>query len=125
MKQAVSTSAAALAKGPYSQAIISGDLVFVSGQVALDTTGQLISGTIEEETHQVMANLQSALTAAGLKFDDVVKTTIYLVDTSLFTIVNDVYGSYLTNPFPARETIGVASLPLGARIEISMIASLK
>lgn len=123
MKQAVSSSSSAPAKGPYSQAIISGNLVFVSGQIALDTAGQLTSGTIEEETHQVMSNLQSILTTAGLKFDNVVKTTIYLTDTTLFANVNEVYGSYFTSPFPARETIGAASLPLGARIEISLVAS--
>lgn len=125
MYRSISTPTAPPAKGPYSQAVVVGNLVFVSGQIALNSKGELLSGTIEEETRQVMTNLRAILTAAGLTFDDVVKTTIYLTDTSLFTRVNGVYGSYFKDTFPARETTGAASLPLGARIEIGLVAAIK
>ena len=123
MHQAVSNRTAAPVKGPYSQAIIAGNLVFVSGQVALTCEGELIHGAIEEETRQVMANLRAILKAAGLTFDHVVKTTIYLTDTTYFAQVNKIYGSYFKGTYPARETVGVAALPLGARVEISLIAA--
>jgi 2-iminobutanoate/2-iminopropanoate deaminase len=110
--------------GPYSQAIKTGDLLFLSGQIALNPeTNQLINNNIIEETHQVMKNLQAILKEAGMNFNNTVKTTIYLNDMAWFTEVNEVYGTYFSGNFPARETIAVKALPKEARVEISMIAS--
>jgi len=112
--------------GPYSQAVQAGNLVFISGQIPMDTaTGNIITDSVEEATHLVMKNLQAILTAANLSFDQVVKTTIFLTDMSLFTQVNEVYGSYFTNHFPARETVAVKGLPKNVHVEISMIASIE
>ena len=122
MKRPVTAAGAPAPIGPYSQAIVAGSLVFISGQIALTSEGNLLSGSVEDETGQIMKNLQAILSSAGVGFDDVVKTTVYLTDMSLFPEVNSVYGSYLKEPYPARESIGIASLPLGARIEISLIA---
>jgi 2-iminobutanoate/2-iminopropanoate deaminase len=109
--------------GPYSQAIKFGNLTFLSGLIALDQTGKLDTTSIESETNQVMRNLQAVLKAAGLNFNHVLKTTIYLTDLRDFKQVNEVYGAYFKNGhFPARETVEVNALPKGARIEISMIA---
>ena len=108
--------------GPYSQAIVVGNFVFTSGQIYLTTEGKLLEGTIEEQTHQVMKNLKAVLEAAGATFNDVVKTTIYVTDMSVYAKVNEVYGNYFEEPFPARETVCVQSLPLKANIEISMVA---
>ena len=122
-KQGVSTEAAPAAIGPYSQAIRSGDLVFLSGQIPLDpATGELVSGGIEEQTRRVMNNLGAVLTAAGASFENVVKTTIYLADLSDFGAVNGVYASYFGQPAPARATVQVAALPKGARVEIDATA---
>lgn len=122
MKQKVETSKAPKAAGPYSQAIIEGNLVFTSGQIHLTPEGKLLEGTIEEQTHQVMKNLQAVLEAAGVSFKEVVKTTIYVTDMGVYGKINEVYGSYLSEPFPARETVQVAALPLGAKVEISLVA---
>lgn len=109
--------------GPYSQAVVAGDLVFCSGQIGLDpATGALVSGGTAAETEQVMRNLQAVLAAAGLDFAHVVRTTIYLVDLGDFAAVNDIYGRFLSEPYPARATVGVAALPRGARVEIDAIA---
>lgn len=122
MKTKIETPNAPKALGPYSQAIVNGNLVFTSGQIYLTSEGKLLEGTIEEQTHQVMKNLKAVLETAGVTFNDVVKTTIYVTDMSVYVKVNEVYGSYFVEPFPARETVCVKSLPLKANIEISMIA---
>jgi len=107
---------------PFSQAIVDGNLIFTSGQIYLTAEGKLLEGTIEEQIHQVMDNLQAILEAAGVSFNAVVKTTIYVTDMSIYGKVNEIYGSYFSDPFPARETVCVKELPLGARVEISMVA---
>ena len=122
MKVKVQTSNAPKATGPFSQAIISGNLVFTSGQVYLTKEGKLLEGSTEEQTHQVMENLKAILESAGTSFADVVKTTIYVADMSLYGKINEIYGSYFSDPFPARETVCVRELPLGAKLEISMVA---
>ena len=124
MKEAVSSPDAPRAIGPYSQAVRSRQLLFVSGQVPLDpATGQIVAGDIAAQTHQVFANLAAVLKAGGRSFADVVKTTVFLADMNDFTVVNDVYGTYFTQPYPARATVEVARLPKDARVEIELIAS--
>lgn len=121
----VATDKAPAAIGPYSQAIKAGGLLFCSGQIPLDPySGELVCGTIEEETTRVMENLQAVLSAVGAGFGQVVKTTIYLADMADFQVVNQVYGSYFTASKPARSTVAVAALPKGARIEIEAVAAL-
>jgi len=122
MKEAVSTNKSPLATGPFSQAIKTDNYIFTSGQIYLTTEGKLLEGTIEEKTHQVLHNLKNILEEAGSSFDNVVKTTIYVTDMSVYGKINEVYGGYFKEPFPAREVIGVQNLPLGAEVEISMIA---
>ncbi len=122
MKTVVNTLKAPQAIGPYSQAVIVDGLIFVSGQIHLLPNGELVEGTIEEQTHQVMRNLKAILESAGVSFKNVIKTTLYVTDMSVFKKVNEVYKSYLSEPYPARETVGVRQLPLGAKLEISMIA---
>jgi 2-iminobutanoate/2-iminopropanoate deaminase len=122
MKTKIETPNAPPATGPFSQAIVTGNLVFTGGQIALSPEGKLNQGTIDEQTHQVMKNLQAILEAAGVTFADVVKATIYITDMSIFGRMNEVYKSYLSEPYPARETTCVKDLVLGARLEISMIA---
>lgn len=107
---------------PFSQGIEANGFVFTQGCVYLTQEGKLLEGTDEEQIHQTMKNLQEILEAAGVSFDDVVKTTIYLTDMSLGPTVNKIYSSYFNNAYPAREMICVKELPLGAKIEISMIA---
>jgi 2-iminobutanoate/2-iminopropanoate deaminase len=110
--------------GPYSQAVRAGNLLFISGQIAIDpATGKIDSSDILAETHQVMHNLRAILTASGCTFDQVVKTTILLSDMSLFADVNAVYGKYFTGNFPARETYAAKGLPKNVNLEISMIAA--
>lgn len=122
-KQIIQSSNAPAPIGPYSQAVKAGNLVFVSGQVALHPqTGELVTGDIATETTQVMENLKAVLTAAGLTFDDVIKTTIFLTSMGNFANVNEVYGKYFTANFPARETVEVSGLPKGVNVEISVIA---
>ena len=124
MKQAVSSPDAPKAIGPYSQAIRSGQLLFLSGQVALDpATGQIVDGDVAAQTRRVMENLGAVLEAAGLSFADVVRTTIYLADMNDFAAVNEAYGGYFTAPAPARATVQVARLPRDARVEIDAVAS--
>ena len=121
-RQAISTGGAPGAIGPYSQAIRSGDMVFCSGQLGLDPmSGELADG-VEAQADRAMRNLQSVLDAAGLSFDDVVKTTIFLADIADFAAVNTVYGTFMPDPPPARSTIQVAALPKGGRVEIEAIA---
>lgn len=109
--------------GPYSQAIQSGNLLFVSGQIALQrATGAMITTNIEEETKQVMANVKAVLSAAGMDFNNVVKTSIFLKDMNNFPVVNQVYGTFFQDAPPARETVEVSRLPKDANVEISCIA---
>lgn len=123
-KQIINTPLAPAPIGPYNQAVKAGDWVFVSGQIAINPiNNELISGTIQQETTQVMLNLQAILTEAKLSFEHIVKTTIYLSDMNLFATVNEVYGSYFTGNFPARETVAVKGLPKGVNVEISVIAT--
>lgn len=107
---------------PLSPAISRNNSIFTSGQVYLTSEGKLLEGTIQEQTHQVMKNLEDVLKKEGVSFKDVVKTTIYVTDMSISSDVNKVYGSYLKEPYPAREMVCVKELPLGAKVEISMIA---
>ena len=107
---------------PFSKFIKRGNLIFTSGQVHLTPEGKLLEGTIEEQTNQVMGNLKAVLAEAGATFKDVVKTTIYVTDMAEYGKINEVYASYLSEPYPARETVCVKELPLGAKVEISMIA---
>ncbi len=124
MKQAISSPDAPKAIGPYSPAIRTGGLLFVSGQIPLDpATGQMIDGDISAQTHRVLDNVGALLAAGGLTFADVVRTTIFLADLSDFTSVNAVYGTYFSEPAPARATVQVARLPKDARVEIDVIAS--
>ncbi len=122
MKTKIETIDAPKATGPFSQGVKDGKLIFTSGQVYLTKDGKLLEGTIEEQTHQVMRNLKAILETGGVSFGNVVKTTIYVTDMSLYGKINAVYGSYFSDPFPARETVCVKELPLGAKLEISMVA---
>ena len=122
MRQKIETDKAPKATGPFSQAVVEGNMIFTSGQVYLSLEGKLLEGTIEEQAHQVMKNLQAILEAAGVTFANVVKTTIYVTDMSVYGKINEVYGSYFSDPYPARETVCVKELPLGAKVEISMVA---
>jgi 2-iminobutanoate/2-iminopropanoate deaminase len=109
--------------GPYSQAIKAGNLLFISGQIPINpATGKIEAEDIIAETHQAMHNLRAILSAAGLTFEDVVKTTILLSDMGMFADVNTVYGKYFAGNFPARETYAVKALPKNSNVEISMIA---
>lgn len=118
----ISTEAAPAAIGPYSQAVKAGDFLFFSGQIPLTPEGKPVTGTIEQQTEQVMSNMQAVLAAAGLGFRDVVKTTIYLTDLGDFATVNEIYGSRFSDPAPARACVQVAALPKGVSIEIEWIA---
>ena len=123
-KKIIETKLAPAPIGPYSQAVQTGNLLFVSGQVAIDpTTGNIETSDIKAETIQVMKNLEAVLTEAGYQFSNVVKTTIFLSDMNLFGAVNEVYGSYFSSNFPARETVAVKGLPKNVNVEISVIAS--
>jgi 2-iminobutanoate/2-iminopropanoate deaminase len=125
MKKVIVTQNAPAPIGPYSQAIAIGNLLFVSGQIAIEPrSGNLITNSIEEEAEQVMDNLAAILSEAGSNFDKVVKTTILLSDMSLFTSVNEIYGKRFKVDPPARETFAVKGLPKGANVEISMVAAL-
>ena len=124
MKKIINTPNAPAPIGPYSQAVLSGDMLFVSGQIALiPGSADLANADIAAEANQVMKNLKAILTAAGMDFADVVKTTIFLSDMGLFTAVNEVYGSYFETDYPARETVAVKGLPKNVNVEISMIAT--
>ncbi len=121
--QSIYTDSAPKAIGPYSQAIVAGNLVFTSGQIPLDPkTQQMIEGDIRAQTERVMENLAAVLQAAGVTFADVVKATIFVADLGDFAAVNEIYGKrFPTNP-PARSTVQVAALPKGARLEIDLVA---
>ena len=122
MKTKIETTKAPKAIGPYSQAIVTDNFIFTSGNIHLTPEGKLLEGSIEEKTHQVMKNLKAVLEAAGVTYANVVKTTIFVIDMEDYAKINEVYGSYMSDPFPARETVSVRALPLGATLEISMIA---
>lgn len=122
MKRTITTEAAPQAIGPYAQAIRAGDLLFLSGQIGLTPEGVLAGEDIETQTRQVMENLKAVLAAAGATFDDVVRTTVYLVDLDDFAKMNDVYAIYFNDIKPARATVGVAALPKSAKVEIDAIA---
>jgi 2-iminobutanoate/2-iminopropanoate deaminase len=110
--------------GPYSLGIANGDIVYISGQIPLDSaTGKLVEGDVSAQARQSLENLKSVLEAAGLGFAHVVKTTIFLTDMADFAAVNEVYKGYVSEPYPARSTIAVAALPMAAKVEIEMIAS--
>lgn len=123
MKQIINTPDAPAPIGPYNQAVLVNDTLYISGQIGMDAqTGALKNSSIKEEAAQVMQNLQAILNAAGLTFDNVVKTTIFLTDMNQFSQVNDVYGAYFAAAPPARETVQVSALPRFVNVEISMIA---
>jgi len=123
-KQTISSGGAPKAIGPYSPAVRAGQLLFVSGQVALDpATVQMVDGGIAEQTRRVLDNVGALLTAGGRSFADVVRTTIFLSDMNDFAAVNEIYGQYFPEPYPARATVQVARLPKDARVEIDVIAS--
>jgi len=125
MKQ-ISTNHAPAAIGPYSQAVQWGDLLFTSGQIPLTAEGELVSGGIEDQTHQVFRNLSAILQEAGASFDDVIKTTVFIKDMSQFGIVNEIYASYFSGDHkPARATVEVSRLPKDVLIEIELVAATK
>jgi len=122
-KTIITTSNGPAPIGPYSQAVQTGNMLFVSGQVCIDPiTGNLKNKDIQEETHQVMHNLKAILQEAGMDFSHVVKTTIFITDMHQFGEINTVYGKYFDREFPARETVQVSALPRFVNVEISMIA---
>ena len=122
-KKVINTSQAPAPIGPYSQAIMAGDTLYVSGQIPIDpATGELVQGSLEEETEQVMQNLKAVVEAAGLQLTNVVKCGIFLSDMGHFATVNKIYGSYFNNDAPpARETVAVKTLPKSVNVEISAI----
>ncbi|HIY28330.1 MAG TPA: RidA family protein [Firmicutes bacterium] len=123
MKQAVATTHAPAAIGPYSQAIVSGDLIFTSGQIPLDpASGELVQGDIQAQTRQVFSNLREVLQEAGASLDDAVKVNVYMTDLKDFAALNEVYATFFTQPYPARSCVEVSSLPKGAQVEIEIIA---
>ena len=124
MKKIITTPNAPAPIGPYNQAVLSGNTLYISGQTPIDPrTGNLVSGSIEEETLQVMKNIEAILTAAGATFESVVKASIFVKDMHQFKAINGVYGSFFNAATaPARETIEVANLPMFVNVEISMIA---
>jgi len=124
-KLIINTPSAPAPIGPYNQAILAGEMLFISGQICIDpSTGALMNQDIQQETHQVMHNLRSILTAADMSFHHVVKTTIFITDMNRFSEINEVYGKYFdsNSSFPARETVQVSALPKFVNVEISMIA---
>jgi 2-iminobutanoate/2-iminopropanoate deaminase len=123
MKTVILTDKAPAPIGPYSQAIESGGFLFCSGQIAINPeNNQVLTGPVEEQTKQVMENIKAVLTKAGLGFQNVVKTTIYLITMNDFATVNEVYGRYFSEQPPARSTIAVSALPKGVHVEIEVLA---
>jgi len=123
MKNIINTNNAPAPIGPYSQAVATGNFLFVSGQIPTNpTTGEIVATDIKAETKQVMENIGAILAEAGIGFGNIVKTTIFLTDMQSFASVNEVYGSYFTEQFPARETVQVSALPKNVNVEISVIA---
>jgi 2-iminobutanoate/2-iminopropanoate deaminase len=123
MKEIIQTDKAPAPIGPYNQAVKAGDTLYVSGQIALDpASGQLLTQDLAQEAHQVMRNLQAVLQAAGMGFEHVVKSSIFLKNMDDFAQVNEIYGSYFRDQHPARETVEVSRLPKDVNVEISVIA---
>lgn len=123
-KKIINTSNAPAPIGPYNQSVEVNGILFISGQIPINpSTSELVEGSIEDETTMVMQNLKAILNEAGMNFSNVVKTSIFLSDMSLFTKVNGIYASFFTDNFPARETVAVLGLPKNVRVEISMIAA--
>ena len=123
LRQAISSSNAPMAIGPYSSALRAGHLLFISGQVPIDpATGTLVTGDVAAQTRRVLENIGALLTAGGLTYADLVRTTVFLADMNDFAAMNEVYRTYFTEPYPARSTIEAARLPRDARIEIDAIA---
>jgi 2-iminobutanoate/2-iminopropanoate deaminase len=122
-KKKIHSDGAPEALGPYSQAVRVGEHLFCSGQIPLDpNSGELVTGGFEAQVERVFENLAAVVAAAGLSFDDAVKVTIYMTDLGKFPVLNEIYARYFTQPYPARATVGVASLPKGAEVEIDLIA---
>lgn len=125
MRTVIKTAKAPEAIGPYSQAMAAGGFVFCSGQIPLDpATGELVEGSIGDQTKRCVQNLEAVLAEAGSGLDRIVKTTIYVTDMASFAEVNDAYGSFFSSEPPARATVGVAALPKGAQVEIECVAAL-
>jgi 2-iminobutanoate/2-iminopropanoate deaminase len=123
MKIIINTNNAPAPIGPYSQAVTAGNFLFVSGQIAMDpSTGELVLDDIKTETKQVMENIKAILTEAGIDFSNVIKTSIFLTDMQNFAQVNEVYGTYFADAYPARETVQVAGLPKNVNVEITVTA---
>lgn len=122
MKKIIYTSNAPEPIGPYSQAVIAGNMLYASGQVALTPGGELVVGSVKDEAHQVMKNIGAVLSEAGLDYSNIVKTSIFLKSMDDFAAVNEVYGSYFSGNEPARETVEVSRLPKDVRVEISITA---
>lgn len=122
-KKIINTEKAPAPIGPYSQAVLAGNTLFVSGAIAIDpANGELVQSSIEEETLMVMKNLGAILNEAGMDYSNIVKSTIFVTDLGNFANINEVYGSFFTSDFPARETVEVSALPKAVRVEISVIA---
>ena len=125
MRELVTAAGAAKAIGPYSPALKVGNLLFLSGSIPLDPlSGQLVEGGIKEQTTRVMENIKALLTAAGADFNQVARTTVFMVDLGEFAAMNEIYSSYFTAPYPARSTVQVVKLPRDVRVEIDVIAVL-
>ena len=125
MKEIISTSKAPSAIGPYSQAVKVGNLIFISGQIPIDpSSGNMVNGDIKEQTKRVLENIKGILESVGASLANVVKTTVFMIDLSEFSIMNEVYKDYFPEKPPARSTIQVSALPRGAKIEIEAIAIL-
>jgi 2-iminobutanoate/2-iminopropanoate deaminase len=125
-KQIINTDKAPAPIGPYNQAVKFGNLIFLSGQICIDPkTGELVSGSLTDETRQVMLNIREVLNHAGLTMDSIIKTSIFLTDMAYFSEVNEEYSNHLKDNFPARETVQVSGLPKGVRVEISIIAGVE
>ena len=120
-KEAIRSDKLAPPVGPFSQAIKSGDLIFLSGQVGLDPSGKLVPGGVEAEARQVFDNLAAVLAAAGRSFDDVVRAGVFVTNMADFAAINAIYAEHFNQPFPARTTIAAAALPLGASVEIDLV----
>jgi 2-iminobutanoate/2-iminopropanoate deaminase len=126
MKELITAAGAAKAIGPYSPALKVGQMLFLSGSIPLDpVSGQLVEGGIKEQTTRVMENIKALLAAAGAGFDNVARTTVFMVDLGEFAAMNEIYSSYFTAPYPARSTVQVVKLPRDVRVEIDVIAILK
>ena len=123
MAKIISTTKAPAAVGPYSQAVDCGDFVFCSGQIPLiPETGLIVEGGLEAQAHQMFRNVQQVLNAAGLDFKDVIKTSVFMTDLTGFGALNEIYGQYFTEPYPARSCVEVSALPKGALVECEVIA---